>query len=222
MHFDCSQCKQKGSAAFLILIVVFLIVVAVSVFFFFKPSVPILPQLAIKMPAAATIPKPLVYNNEKLGLQFQYPVVSSVTEDSEEGFNKRGNGNFRKNFANYVQYEPAKVLGAVVVLDKDQNFDTNPFSVWVFDNPDNLTSEDWFSKYWYYPFLWGVFDWTSKGHVIPDQEATISGQSIKYKIVTYQPGSPKYLYLSNRRKMYLLRVIGETGDQILSSFELTQ
>lgn len=221
-HFDCTQCRQKGSATFLILIVGFFIAVAIGAFFLFKPSVPTLPQLVVKIPTNTSFPKPLYYNNEKLGLQFQYTVASSVKEDSEEEFNKRGNGNFRKNFANYVQYDPAKVLGAVVVLGKDQNFDTNPLSVWVFENPENLTPEDWFGKYWYYPFLWGVFDWTSKGHVIPDQEATISGQSIKYKIVTYQSGSPKYIYLSNRRKMYLLRVIGDIGDQILSGFELTQ
>ena len=67
-----------------------------------------------------------------------------------------------------------------------------------------------------------MFDDQSKGHVTPDQEATISGKMTKYKIVSYQPGSPKYLYLSNNDKMYLLRIIGEAGDKILSSFKFTQ
>lgn len=159
------------------------------------------------------------YLNSELGFKFSYNLNLSVKEDSEEEFNKRGNGNFRKNFTGYVGYEPPKPLVAVAVLDKDLSFDKNSFSVWVFDNSDNLTTDSWFDKYWYYPFIWGVFDYTSKGHITLDKEATISGQPAKYKIIAYQPGSPKFVYVSKGGKMYLFRVIGETGDKILSTFK---
>lgn len=215
MHFDWAQCKQKGTAALFLLITGLLIVGLVGVFFFgLSKSQSPLPSL--KNPT----PEPLAYRNQNFGLEFQYSDKGfTVKEDSEEEFNKRGNGDFRKNFTGYVGYPPADFLGAVVVLDKDEKYDTSPLAVWIFDNPDNLTTDDWFDKYWYYPFLWGVFDWTSKGHVAPDKEATISGQTAKYKIVSYQPGSPKFIYVSNDKKMYLFRVIGGKDDQILSTFK---
>lgn len=162
------------------------------------------------------------YSNSGLGFKFGYDLSLSVKEDSEEQFNQRGNGNFRKNFTGYVGYEPPKPLGAVAVLDKDLSFDKNSFSVWVFDNSDGLTTDKWFDKYWYYPFVWGVFDYTSKGHIALDKEATISGQIAKYKIVSYQPGSPKFVYVSKGGKMYLFRIIGEAGEKILSGFKFLQ
>ena len=164
----------------------------------------------------------LTYSNPNLGFELKFTKDLTVKEDSEEEYNKRGNGNYRKNFNGYVGYEPGKVLGAVVVLDKTGSYDINPFSVWVFENPNNLTPDDWFSKYWYYPFLWGVFDYTSKGHVALDQEATISGKPAKSKIVSYQVGKPNYIYISKDQKMYLFRIIGETGDKILSGFKFSK
>lgn len=161
-------------------------------------------------------------HSDELNFQFDYAKDLKVIQDSEEEFNKRGSGDFRKNFRGYVGYEPGKSLGAVAVLDDTRSYETNPFSIWVFDNPNNLTVEAWFDKYWYYPFLWGVFDYTSKGHVRLDQEATISGKVAKYKTVSYQPGSPKYVYIPNDKKMYLLRVIGESGEKILSTFNFLQ
>ncbi|MDP3758856.1 MAG: hypothetical protein Q8Q86_03985, partial [Candidatus Daviesbacteria bacterium] len=122
------------------------------------------------------------------------------------------------------EYEPGEVLGAVVVLDQGNDFETSPFTIWVFNNDSNLTIEQWFKDYWYYPILWGVFDYTSKGHIALDQEATISGQIAKYKIVYYQPGSPKFMYVAKNEKMYLFRIIDDakhTGDQILSSFKFS-
>lgn len=233
---------MQGSAALFLLIAVFLVVGLGSIGLFlglFKlpvlsppvkvtnpTPVPILVQTQTPAPIPAPTPVPnlkfLTFNDQKLGLEFQYPKSLTAKEDSEEEFNKRGNGDFRKNFKGYVGYEPGKFLGAVAVLDKDQNFDTNPFSVWIFDNPDNLTVDAWFSKYWYYPFLWGVFDYTSKGHVTPDKEATISGKPAKSKIISYQPGKPKYIYISSGTKIFLVRILTtkeSVGNQILSSLK---
>ncbi|OGE18599.1 hypothetical protein A2967_02645 [Candidatus Daviesbacteria bacterium RIFCSPLOWO2_01_FULL_41_32] len=172
---------------------------------------------SITIDTAAKQPEFNSYSNSGFG--FNYEKNSSVKEDSEEAFNKRGNGNFRKNFSGYVGYEPGRLLGAVVVLDKSGSYDINPFSVWIFENDKNLTIQQWFQDYWYYPFVWGVFDKTSKGHITLDQEATISGQAAEYKIITYQPGSPKFMYVAKDGKMYLFRIIGDAGDKILSSLK---
>lgn len=203
---------QKGTVQ-LLLLVLTLILIAAGIFFYRgkgeQPIKLILPT--------AVINTEKTYSNS-LGLQFNYPGNLTAKEDSEEEFNKRGNGDFRKNFTSYVQYQPGKFLAGVVVLEKD-NYDTNPLTLWVFDNPDNITIDSWFDKYWYYPFLWGVFDSVSKGHVTLDKEATISGMMAKSKIVSYQPGAPKYVYISNKGKMYLFRIIGENGDNILQTFK---
>lgn len=157
-----------------------------------------------------------------LGFQLQYPKDLIVKEDTEEEFNKRGNGNFRKNFKSYIEYEPGKFLGAVVVLDKPISYDTNPFTVWIFDNPNGLSVEDWYKNYWYYPFVWGDFSYQGKTVLAPKMEATISGQIGKSGIIDYQPGKPTFIYLPMDNKMYLFRIIGDSGNQILSSFRLSK
>lgn len=204
---------QKGSTQ-LFLVIAALVIIAIVGINFYKNSKTNAPK---NMPQKQSENKD--YSNTEFGFGFTYSKDMKVKQDSEEEFNKRGNGDYRKNFRGYVGYEPGKVLGAVVVLDKDGKYDTNPFSVWIFNNDNNLTIDTWFKDYWYYPYLWGVFDWTSKGHVAPDSEATISGQMAKYKTVFYQPGKPKFVYVSKDQKMYLFRIIGETGDKILSSFK---
>ncbi len=171
-----------------------------------------------------------LYSNSKLGFKFEYSKDLTAVEDSEDSFNqrnagsasKRGNGDFRKNFSGYVQYEPGKFLGAVVVLDSTKSFGKNPLSIWVFDNPNDLSIDVWYGNYWYYPFVWGDFTYNGKIKIAPIDEATVSGKPAKTGIVDYQPGSPKFVYLSKDKKMYLFRVIGEQGNKILSTFKFTQ
>lgn len=211
---------QKGAAGLFLLIAGLVTIGIFGVFYLGSSKHSVSPLILKPSPIA---PKDLTYSNKKLNFQFQYPAKDwTIKEDTEEEFNQRGNGNFRKNFKGYVGYEPPEVLGAIVALDKENSFDKSPFAAWIFDNPDNLTIDKWFQNYWYYPFLWGVFDYTSKGHVAPDKEATISGKEAKYKIVSYQPDSPKFMYVSNQGKMYLFRIIGEEGDKILDTFRFTQ
>lgn len=216
---------QRGFAQPLLVLLGLIILAAVGVYFYQASKVNA--PLQAPRPALSKQSKLISYKNTDLGFGFDYSKDVSVKEDSEEEFNQRAagsasksvNGDYRKNFKGYVGYEPGKVLGAIAVLDESSSYDKNPFSVWIFDNDRNLTADQWFQNYWYYPFLWGVFDFTSKGHIALDSEATVSGQVANYKIVNYQPGKPKFVYISRDQKMYLFRVIGEGGDKILSSFD---
>ncbi|MDO8498480.1 MAG: hypothetical protein Q7S44_01720 [bacterium] len=226
MYFDFAQYegnfllrnKQKG-AAHLLLILVTVILLAGGIYFYQTNN-----KKTVLQSPTTTLQQPKLndYTNSELGFSFQYPQDLTVKADSEEEFNKRGKTDFKKNFQNYVGYAPPDFLGAIAVLDKTESYEINPFSVWVFDNPHNLSAEKWFDSYWYYPFLWGVFDWTSKGHVALDTETTVSGLIGKSKIVSYQTGQPKYVYFSKDQKMYLLRVIGETGEKILPTFKFLE
>ena len=157
------------------------------------------------------------YTNQQLGFEFKQPNELIIKEDSEAEFNKRGNGDFRKNFKGYVGYEPGKFMGAVAVLGEDLDYETNPLSIWIFDNPDDLSIDKWYGNFWYYPYVWG--DFTSRRELVkPAEEATVSGQLGKSGVVGYKEGKPKFVYLSQDKKMYLFRIIGD-GGQILSSFK---
>lgn len=164
-----------------------------------------------------------VYSNQELDFEFQYVEGVEVKIDSEEEFNQRGNGDFRKNFTYYVTYPPANVLGAFSVLDETGSFEMSPFTVWVFENSNDLTIEKWYNNFWYYPFVWGDYT-ASRNNVAPMIDATISGQIAKLGVVSYQPGSPKFIYLNHSGKMYLIRIINKQEnleDQILESFKFT-
>ena len=208
---------QRGSVQLLILTVILVITVVTGAVVLknFKTGQPV----QLNPQSQKETEKTQVYSIPELGLEFEYDKNLIIKTDTEEEFNLRGNGDYRKNFKGYVGYEPAKVKGAVAVLNKDEKFETNPFSVWIFENDNNLTIEQFFQNYWYYPFVWGVFDYTSKGHIALDREATVSGQQAKYKVIAYQPGNPKFIYVSKNQKMYLFRVIGETGEKILNTLQ---
>lgn len=206
---------QKGSALITV-VLISLLVFGVGLYFYFDKSNP---QVSVS-PAAGKAEQE-TYTGSQLAIKFEYGKDLSVKEDSEEEFNKRGNGDFRKNFKGYVGYEPGKFVGAVLVLDKQASYDTNPFTVRIFENPDNLTIDQWYEKFWYYPFVWGDFTDRNK-KASPQNIATISGQAANYGVVDYQPGKPKFVYLSKDKKMYLFRIIGETGNKILSTVNFLQ
>lgn len=207
---------QRGSAYLLLLIAV-LLLLGGGVYFFLRGNPPQIPQYN----NYDTYNNYNIYSNLSLGLQFEYSEKDlKVLEDTEEEFDKRGNGQFRKNFKGYVGYEPGKFLGAVVVLDEINSYEKNPFTVWVFENSANLTIEDWHHKYWYYPFVWGDFTSLGKYKLAPEKEATVSGIIGKSRVIDYQPGKPKFIYLSKDNKMYLFRIIGDDGEKILSTLEI--
>jgi len=216
--FTTFSLHERGSAQLLVVFIAVTALAAGGYYYLSAKGKNPLPTINVNV-APLKILQSSDYANQSLGFTFTYLKGLTVKEDSEEEFNKRGNGDFRKNFKGYVGYEPGNFLGAVAVLDKSGSFEINPLTVWVFDNPNDLSIDTWYKNYWYYPFVWG--DFTNKGKVdlAPKQEATISGQIGKSGIIDYQPGKPKFIYVSKDNKMYLFRIIGEAGNQILSTFK---
>lgn len=207
---------QKGSAQIL-LIITALIVAIIGGLYFYQRSKTDNPQTSVLL-NPQKVEENTTYTDQKLGFELKYPKQLILQVDTEEAFNQRGNGNFRKNFTSYVTYSPQDVLEAVVILDETGSFETNPLTVWVFNNPENLEVDRWYLNFWYYPFVWG--DYTSRrDNVAPINEATLSGQVSKSGVVDYQPGKPKFIYISKDNKMYLFRIIGESGEKILQTFQ---
>ena len=214
---------QKGFAQLLIIIPLVLLLIAGGIYFYPKTKKENTSPTVVKTEITESVNDTSgikEYSNQNLGFSFQYPKELSVKEDTEEEFNKRGNGDFRKNFRSYIEYEPGGFVGAVVVLEDEQDYDANPLTLWVFDNSDDLTIEDWHDKYWYYPFVWGDFSSRGKIDYAPTEISTISGQLTKSKVLDYQPNKPKFVYLENNKKMYLFRVVGLMGEEILETINL--
>lgn len=179
------------------------------------------------------------YSNPDLGFEINLPQELSVKEGSEKAYYQRmagkdynssrineknlffeyKNADLRGNFANYVGYQPGEVLGVFEVLDNLENYDQSPLNIWVFDNPNNLTIDQWYENYWYYPFVWGDFSKDGKTKTVPVDDLSFPGLGAKSAVVDYQPGKPKFVYISGNGKIYLFKTLSG-GDQILSSFKI--
>lgn len=210
---------QRGSAILIVLFILLIISTVASVFIYkgYKPQIPSALQTTKTKPSLGDSIK--TYTNQTLGFELKFNKNLMVREDSEQQFNKRGGGDFRKNFKDFVGYEPGKVLGAVTVLEQDESFDKSPFTVWIYDNPNNTDTQDWYNKYWYFPFVWGDFDY-SKEKIKPGENVFIDGEIGKGVQIDYQPVKPKLIYLNKGGKMYLFRILGQEGQSILDSFKL--
>ncbi len=232
-HHKSAQCKQRGSALLIILLIAAVLVISGMVIYrnltpgsVDSPSVGLSKIFNSPKPSpSAAIDMLKTYTDKNSEFEFRYPKELEVKEDNEADFDTRGNGNFRKNFSSYVGYEPGKVLEAVAVLGKDNNFNTAPFSVWVFENLNGLDEQGWYKRYWYYPFLWGDFDAATNVHVFPNDVATVSGQLAKSAVIYYQPGKPKIVLLGREEKIFLFKTFTDSnessiGEQILASFKL--
>lgn len=213
--------KEKGSIGVLVFVSILLIAGVIGGSLLFRSYLrrSSTPQVAI---VAKPHPPLKNYPSEPLGFEFKYPGSGYiVVEDSEAGLSVRGKTDFRKNFTGYVGYPPPNFLKAVVLKPDDNEpltqFDTFPLSLWVFDNPQGLTVDQWYRKYWYYPFIWGESSEPQRSQNAPDNISSVSGQLAKFHIVNYRPKEPKFLYLANNGKMFLFKIIDTTENNNLGS-----
>ena len=163
-----------------------------------------------------------VYTDPELKFKLEYPADFEVISESEEQYSERTKTQYRKNFKYYVTYEPPKFVKGIVVKPKEtpltaDQFQSVPFMLWIFENPEGLDAQNWYKDFWYYPFFWGVYD-GRKAQIEPALEATISGIMAKSAEVSYSPGKPKLILLPKGEKMYLFKVM-EGGEKILNSFK---
>lgn len=208
---------QKGFAHLFVIIAISLIGgLIVGGFYLFVP-----PEQTTEQTAGPN--KQPEFSDQGLGFSFSYPKEYKVIKDTEEAFFERSKGNFRKNFANYIGYEPSKFLGALSLLDDKNSFEQSPFTIWVFENPESLSIDKWFEKYWYYPFVWGDFTERKKA-VAPVKEVMVGGLTGKFGVVDYRPEKPKFVYLNIEGKIYLIKTPFDykVGEEILKSFKFLE
>lgn len=211
---------QSGFAHLFLILILALVLLAAGIFLYFQVVNKSLPLTSLEdsqgvLNLISSKPEDKKYSTQNLGIAFQYPGEGfSVVEEAEEEFDKRGNGTFRKNFTGYVGYAPGEQLGSVVVLDETLDYENAPLSIWVFNNPEDLTPEDWYSQYWYYPYIWG--DFTTRANLIaPILTATVSGQLGGYNIVDYREGKPQFILVPFGDKMYLFKFPTQNQPEIV-------
>ncbi|MBI4038235.1 hypothetical protein HY387_01120 [Candidatus Daviesbacteria bacterium] len=175
-----------------------------------------------------TSQKSQLYTNKEVGMTLEIPTGFTIFEESEADYYQKSKANFRKNFTGYVGFAPPQVIKTFYLKGHTDNlaslYDSSHFSLWVFENADNLTIGEWYKNFWYYPFVWGEFTEPMKGSHGPNLEATIAGQLAKYNIISYQPGKPKFYYLATKNRMFLFRILDsqekDIGFKVLSSFKM--
>ncbi len=211
--------SQKGNSWIYLLLLIAIIGV---VFAFLKFTIGEKSGSGQITPKNALTPQLSLYQSKELGFEFSYPAQEmAVVEDTEDAYSKRQQTEFRKNFAGYVGYQPATVIRAFNVINIDEkDLDKAPLQIWVFNNKDNLNAINWYKEYWFYPFVWGDFTFR-RNETAPTNIATISGQVASYATVNYQPDSPKFTYISNKGRMFLIKeaTTSATAAKIIQSLK---
>lgn len=195
--------------------IIFLITGLLASFVAFKTLLPSNKPISPVVNQKTEQSKPNIFEDQVLGFSLQMPEGYDLVTETEEEFFERNKTDYRKNFKYYVTYEPPVVTKILTLKGHSENlaslWDSAHFSLWVFDNPENITIEAWYDNYWYYPFLWGQFNAPEKQKIAPTKEGVI---------IDYQPGKPKFVYMQSKDKMFLMRILGEDGEKIFNSLKL--
>lgn len=224
---------QRGSVLPLLLIIGVIISIGVG-FFYYRYYSPVdlkhppeltneydLGQVASPMPSETT---QIQVVDDLLGLHIILPKGYLLKKETEEEYFKRANGQIRKNFASYIQYSPAEFVKSFYILaEPETNPDKAVVSLWAFKNPDNLSPEDFYKEYWYYPFVWGDFT-AAKNKIAPQFIESVGGKEGKFGVVDYRPGKPKFIYLPLENKNLMLQIqlpteATDSSQEILNSFK---
>ena len=168
-------------------------------------------------------PNPSVYEDTDIGFKISIPEGFEVKEESEEEYFKRAFGDIRKNFTYYVQYSPPEFVNSYYFLGAGESDPENAvLAIVVYKNPENLSPEAFYNKYWYYPFVWGEFNTGEKSKIAPKNIELIASKEAGTAIVNYRDSNPKFIYLpmGSKSLMFQLHLPTENnkaGEDILKS-----
>lgn len=219
---------QRGSVLPLLLIFVLVAAIGVGVYFNQHSKTSTTSEAAAPLKSLQIIPssspKDLTILDDMTGLKFEVPSGLTVKRETEAEYFKRAFGNIRKNFNYYVLYNPAEFAEAFYVMPSSEtNLDKALLTAWVFQNPDNMDAKAFYSKYWYYPFVWGDFT-AAKNSIAPESIEIIGGKEGFYGMVDYREGTPKFIYIPLKDKNLMMQINlpsegNLTGQDILRSFK---
>lgn len=169
------------------------------------------------------IENPELYVDKQKSISFVFPSDTHIVKvDSESERSRAENSDIPHSFLTVKGFSAPKVLWALKVEEKKpfqgrygMEAQTVPFAVWVFDNSQNLTIDDWFEAYWYYPFTWGSASESEIVKMRPMAKIMIDGeQAAGYDRGPTPRGYLKLYYIGRNDKMYLFQLLGEEENSL--------
>jgi len=147
------------------------------------------------------------YVNTKYGLKFKYPEERYlIEEDNEWLLSKESKIEMPKTFEEFFGYPPPKFLFALKMINKKSPQDLSPLRIWGFSNEENKNIDEWYEKYWYYPFNWGKAITSIIEENRPKKEIVIGKKTGKFAYLE-EMGKIKYIYLPLNKEMLLIRAM---------------
>lgn len=159
-----------------------------------------------------------LYEDKLNQFNFKYPSTKFVLKP--DGLNELKKREPNNTLLQALGKSPPKVIKALRFDDGNYSGETyfTPFALWIFDNPEKLTPDEWWEKYSYFPFLISS-PRTEIGTITVDNEpATYSYNYL---------GSQWYdFYIAKRDKIFLFHFENYLerpilGLQILSTFRFS-
>ena len=141
------------------------------------------------------------YTNTKYGYSIRYPEDKyTISQDNELLYSEENKIEVKTSFEDYLGYPPPEFLFALRFVNKETKED--PIRIWIFNNEENKNIDDWYEKYWYYPFTWGKGVPAVVEENKPVKEIEIGRQTGRY-VYSDEMGKVKYIYLSTKGWMFL-------------------
>ena len=171
-----------------------------------------------------------IYADSALKFRLRYPEsVYQVASESGKEYYQKYKKDPSERFSDFMGHAPPKDLGGVGIffLEKEEitagnqtvvPIDGNQFTIRVFDNPQELTIDEWYEKYQLFPFRFG--------QGAPALEETIAINEIEGKTITREVpdfGKRKFVLLSKDNHVFLIKIFSPTKEkeQMLSTLEFS-
>jgi len=238
--------EQRKQSIFLIILLSVLLIVSISIAAFFayqtqklvKELTTLKEQEKVAIDTSKFVVEPVatensniysttswkVYKNSENNFLFKYdpskyePVKTNEQKLATE--NNAGEPSMVDIFKSYKNYLPPKFIGAIKLMPKDKVEANSHFSVWIFDNSNNISISEWYEKYNYYPYIFGGLTREDALAESPKNE-TVVGTMKAYWGIPSGMYLVKQTYIQYKSRVYLISSDMDNSEhnQILSTFE---
>lgn len=173
----------------------------------------------------------LLYEDTATRFSIKYPSQTHRVLTSERAIEAVGIGRneIESAFSTLMEYSPPLLISTVVIDElayadrQPEEKPPTPFVVWIFANPDNLSIDDWYQFYGYYPSIWGKSIPSLKEENRPRNKAAVANSQAQF-FITQNMGTLQLIFVPTQDHMLLFEIRDEpnpnnVGNQILSTVQ---
>jgi hypothetical protein len=167
------------------------------------------------------------YTNQSPNFSFKYPPNYQIKAETDVDFESPNHPQSSKWFEQLQGYQPQLPIAVVTITtpknSADNETESDPITIYIFNNPETLDADQWFEKYNYYPFYFGSGKEESENPKFPFKLGSLQVSYGKF------PSINNYVYalpVPVNQHMLILSISSEPGSettsyQILSTFQFT-